>query len=106
MEGRRQPLNCLVDYVSFSAHVDFVQNRDFITRVNPRNIILVHGAKEEMGRLKGALMMHYNKLPEVCLHAEILFVPLMNMSVAHSSPYDQSLRVNAEQEANHCHAAK
>lgn len=25
MEGRRQPLNCLVDYVSFSAHVDFVQ---------------------------------------------------------------------------------
>jgi cleavage and polyadenylation specificity factor subunit 3 len=64
MEGRRQPLNCLVDYVSFSAHVDFVQNRDFITTVNPRNIVLVHGAKEEMGRLKGALMMHYNKLPE------------------------------------------
>ncbi|KAL7536202.1 hypothetical protein ACHAXR_006990 [Thalassiosira sp. AJA248-18] len=64
MEGRRQPLNCLVDYVSFSAHVDFVQNRDFITSVNPRNIILVHGAKDEMGRLKGALMMHYNKLAE------------------------------------------
>jgi len=64
MEGRRQPLNCLVDYVSFSAHVDFVQNRDFITSVNPRNIILVHGAKEEMGRLKGALMLQYNKLPE------------------------------------------
>eukprot|EP00579_Thalassiosira_antarctica_P012544 CAMPEP_0201923406 /NCGR_PEP_ID=MMETSP0903-20130614/11167_1 /ASSEMBLY_ACC=CAM_ASM_000552 /TAXON_ID=420261 /ORGANISM="Thalassiosira antarctica, Strain CCMP982" /LENGTH=756 /DNA_ID=CAMNT_0048460723 /DNA_START=42 /DNA_END=2309 /DNA_ORIENTATION=+ len=64
MEGRRQPLNALVDYVSFSAHVDFVQNRDFITSVNPRNIILVHGAKEEMGRLKGALMMNYNKLPE------------------------------------------
>jgi len=64
IEGRRQPLNCLVDYVSFSAHVDFVQNRDFITSVNPRNIILVHGAKEEMGRLKGAMMMHYNKLPE------------------------------------------
>ncbi|KAL9187673.1 hypothetical protein ACHAXT_006051 [Thalassiosira profunda] len=64
MEGRRQPLNALVDYVSFSAHVDFVQNRDFITSVDPSNIILVHGAKEEMGRLKGALMMHYNKLPE------------------------------------------
>lgn len=41
-----------------------MQNRDFITTVNPRNIVLVHGAKEEMGRLKGALMMHYNKLPE------------------------------------------
>jgi cleavage and polyadenylation specificity factor subunit 3 len=71
LEGRRQPLNCLVDYVSFSAHVDFVQNRDFITSVNPRNIILVHGAKEEMGRLKGALMLHYNKLPEVCKHCGV-----------------------------------
>jgi len=64
LEGRRQPLNALVHYVSFSAHVDFVQNRDFITSVNPRHIILVHGAKEEMGRLKGALMMNYSKLPE------------------------------------------
>merc|ERR1712032_115704 len=25
LEGRKQPLNCLVDYVSFSAHVDFMQ---------------------------------------------------------------------------------
>ena len=40
LEGRRQPLNCLVDYVSFSAHVDFVQNRSFITQVDPKHIIL------------------------------------------------------------------
>ena len=65
LEGRRQPLNCLVDYVSFSAHVDFVQNRSFITKVDPKHIILVHGAKDEMGRLKSALLLQYRQLPEV-----------------------------------------
>ena len=65
LEGRRQPLNCLVDYVSFSAHVDFVQNRAFITRVDPKHIILVHGQKDEMGRLKSALLLQQRQLPEV-----------------------------------------
>ncbi len=64
LEGRRQPLNCLVDYVSFAAHVDFVQNRSFITSVDPKHIILVHGQKDEMGRLKSALLLQYRKLPE------------------------------------------
>ena len=64
LEGRRQALNCLVDYVSFSAHVDFVQNRSFITRVDPKHIILVHGQKDEMGRLKSALRLQYQQLPE------------------------------------------
>jgi len=64
MEGRRQPLNCLVDYVSFSAHVDFMQNRNFISKVQPNNIILVHGSKDQMGSLKNALMHQYRQLPE------------------------------------------
>lgn len=64
LEGRRQPLNCLVDYVSFSAHVDFMQNRNFIGQVDPKHIILVHGQKDEMGRLKSALMLQYRQLPE------------------------------------------
>lgn len=64
LEGRRQPLNCLVDYVSFSAHVDFVQNRSFITQVDPKHIILVHGQKDEMGRLKSALLLQYRRLAE------------------------------------------
>jgi len=65
LEGRRQPLNCLVDYVSFSAHVDFMQNRNFISKVDPKHIILVHGQKDEMGRLKSALMLQFKQLPEV-----------------------------------------
>jgi cleavage and polyadenylation specificity factor subunit 3 len=64
LEGRRQPLNCFVDYVSFSAHVDFVQNRSFITQVEPKHIILVHGQKDEMGRLKSALLLQFRQLPE------------------------------------------
>jgi cleavage and polyadenylation specificity factor subunit 3 len=64
LEGRRQPLNCLVDYVSFSAHVDFVQNRSFITQVDAKHIILVHGQKDEMGRLKSALLLQHRQLPE------------------------------------------
>lgn len=64
LEGRRQPLACLVDYVSFSAHVDFVQNRSFIQQVAPKHIILVHGQKDEMGRLKKALMLNYKQFPE------------------------------------------
>lgn len=64
LEGRKQPLNCLVDYVSFSAHVDFVQNRSFITQVDPKHIILVHGQKDEMGRLKSALLLQHRQLPE------------------------------------------
>lgn len=75
LEGRRQPLNCLVDYVSFSAHVDFVQNRSFMTQVDPKHIILVHGQKDEMGRLKSALLIQHRQLPEVsllfCLHRSI-----------------------------------
>ena len=64
LEGRRQALNAEVVYVSFSAHVDFMQNRDFIQKVNPKHIILVHGQKDQMGQLKNALMMQHRRLPE------------------------------------------
>ncbi|GMH93832.1 hypothetical protein TrVE_jg1883 [Triparma verrucosa] len=61
LEGKRQPLNCIVEYVSFSAHVDFVQNRDFMMKVKPGRIILVHGQRHEMKRLKQAMDTQYRK---------------------------------------------
>ncbi len=82
LEGRRQPLNCLVDYVSFSAHVDFVQNRSFITTVDPKHIILVHGAKEEMGRLKSALLLQYRQLPEVRIVKEFYVVAIESKTLS------------------------
>ena len=57
MDGvRRLARNCTVQSVSFSAHVDFIQNRDFICRVEARHVILVHGQKNEMGKLRNALV--------------------------------------------------
>ena len=64
LEGHRRPLNAEVVYVSFSAHVDFMQNKDFMQRVDPKHSILVHGQKDQMGQLKNALVMQHQRLPE------------------------------------------
>ena len=95
LEGRKQPLSCLVDYVSFSAHVDFIQNRGFINRVAPKHIILVHGQKDEMGRLKSALLLQYRQYPEV----RTLRGPdcAVTRTFAHTSP---------EQTTDHHHATQ
>lgn len=36
MDGRVRHLNCAIEYISFSAHVDFVQNKNFIDGVEVR----------------------------------------------------------------------
>jgi cleavage and polyadenylation specificity factor subunit 3 len=64
LDGRKQPLAASVTTCSFSAHVDFVMNRSFIQQVQPKHILLVHGQKDEMGRLKSALMLQYKSYPE------------------------------------------
>jgi hypothetical protein len=46
-----------IEYISFSAHVDYNQNKQFIKSVMPDNIILVHGEKTNMRRLKEGLEM-------------------------------------------------
>lgn len=49
-----------VEEISFAAHVDFQQNSDFIDKVSPSKIILVHGDSIPMGRLKSALLSKYS----------------------------------------------
>jgi cleavage and polyadenylation specificity factor subunit 3 len=44
-----------VDYISFSAHVDYTQNAKFIDEVMPAHLILVHGEANNMSRLRSAL---------------------------------------------------
>ena len=46
---------CQIEYISFSAHVDYSENLTFIKAVQPDNIILVHGEKTGMKRLKDEL---------------------------------------------------
>ena len=55
LDGRELPRKCSIEYVSFSAHVDFLQNSRFIKSVQPDNIVLVHGTEKEMKKLKAQL---------------------------------------------------
>ncbi|KAJ5114300.1 hypothetical protein NUU61_000059 [Penicillium alfredii] len=50
------PRRCTVDEVSFAAHVDGVENRNFIEEVAAPVVILVHGEKHQMMRLKSKLL--------------------------------------------------
>jgi cleavage and polyadenylation specificity factor subunit 3 len=44
-----------VDTISFSAHADFLHTRDYIEKVLPPNIILVHGDSQQMKKLRAEL---------------------------------------------------
>ena len=59
MSGSKLPLKLSVEYISFSAHVDYQQNSAFIQEVASPNLILVHGDANEMGRLRSALEDRY-----------------------------------------------
>ncbi|EAW07164.1 cleavage polyadenylation factor subunit YSH1 [Aspergillus clavatus NRRL 1] len=50
------PRRCTVDEISFAAHVDGVENRNFIEQVAAPVVILVHGEKHQMMRLKSKLL--------------------------------------------------
>jgi cleavage and polyadenylation specificity factor subunit 3 len=59
LTGYQLPLRMTIAYISFSAHVDFAQNSEFIDVVHPRHLVLVHGEHTEMMRLKSALQHRY-----------------------------------------------
>ncbi|KAL1302695.1 hypothetical protein AAFC00_003057 [Neodothiora populina] len=50
------PRRCTVDEYSFAAHVDGTENREFIEEVQAPVVILVHGEKTNMMRLKSKLL--------------------------------------------------
>lgn len=75
------PRRISVDYISFSAHVDYPQNSEFIelvkaqhvVRLRPCNVelllsyalqVLVHGEQTAMGRLRAALQAKYKDRDE------------------------------------------
>lgn len=62
LSGVKVPRRMAVEEISFAAHVDFIQNRDFIDAVDARHIILVHGEQTNMGKLKSALLSKYSSL--------------------------------------------
>ncbi|PWN90943.1 Metallo-hydrolase/oxidoreductase [Acaromyces ingoldii] len=69
LAGQKIPLRMSVDYISFSAHVDFTQNSRFIDEVKAQHIVLVHGEQSAMNRLKVALQNRFaNRNEDVKVH--------------------------------------
>ena len=64
LDGRKLPLRMKIDYISFSAHVDYTQNSEFIDEMKPVNLVLVHGEANEMHRLRQALHDKYADKPD------------------------------------------
>ncbi|THH19970.1 hypothetical protein EW146_g1294 [Bondarzewia mesenterica] len=68
-KGVTIPRKLSVDYISFSAHVDYSQNSEFIEQVKAPHIVLVHGEQTGMGRLRAALQARYkNRDEDVKIH--------------------------------------
>lgn len=63
MNGQKLPLKCEVKYISFSAHTDYKQTSNFIRKLKPPHVVLVHGEANEMSRLKAALVREYENDP-------------------------------------------
>ncbi|CAH1767085.1 2575_t:CDS:10, partial [Entrophospora sp. SA101] len=64
MSGTKIPLRMSVDYISFSAHVDYTQNSKFIDEIKAPYLVLVHGESNSMARLKTALQSKFNERQE------------------------------------------
>ncbi|WFD02337.1 endoribonuclease ysh1 [Malassezia obtusa] len=80
MNGQRIPRRLSVDYISFSAHVDYTQNSHFIDEVKAKHIVLVHGELKNMSGLRAALQSRYNgRAEEVNLYmprnCDPLYIP-------------------------------
>lgn len=61
LDGRQVKLACSVDYITFAAHADFKETRMFVDELKPDHCVLVHGERNNMARLKGALDAIHNK---------------------------------------------
>ncbi|KAH9839402.1 beta-lactamase-like protein [Rhodofomes roseus] len=64
LKGNPIPRKFSVDEISFSAHVDYSQNSEFIEMVKAQHIVLVHGEQTAMGRLRAAMTDRYKSRDE------------------------------------------
>ncbi|KAE8243711.1 hypothetical protein A4X13_0g6982 [Tilletia indica] len=64
MNGQTIPRRLSVDYISFSAHVDYAQNSKFIEEVKAPHVVLVHGEANTMNKLRLALQSKFAERKE------------------------------------------
>lgn len=89
-DGVMRPINMSINYISFSAHVDFNQTEDFITTLKPTYIVLVHGDSNEMGRLKRELERRHSMIIRTPLNletTEFLFPIKINAKIVKNEEY-------------------
>ena len=82
-----------VDTISFSAHADFLHTRDYIEKVLPPNIVLVHGDQQQMKKLKGELNMIYKEkiqimTPRNCQMVKLKLISKKNAKILGSLAKD------------------
>ena len=58
-DGKVLPLRCSVHTVSFSAHSDFQQTREFVETIGTKHVVLVHGDSMNMSRLRNRLVKDF-----------------------------------------------
>ncbi|KAL8439434.1 hypothetical protein Efla_004598 [Eimeria flavescens] len=79
LADRQLRRRCGVEFISFSAHSDYNQTRDFISRLKVPNVILVHGERTEMRRLHEKLLFENPALsvfaPEILQTVALQFKP-------------------------------
>ncbi|KAJ7783159.1 beta-lactamase-like protein [Mycena metata] len=63
-KGGMIPRKISVAYISFSAHVDYSQNSEFIELVKAQHVVLVHGEQTAMARLRAAMTSRYKERDE------------------------------------------
>ncbi|GLB45057.1 putative CPSF73-100_C [Lyophyllum shimeji] len=64
LKGNTIPRKISVEYISFSAHVDYSQNSEFIESVKAQHVVLVHGEQNAMARLRAAMTSRYKERDE------------------------------------------
>ncbi|KAJ7748540.1 beta-lactamase-like protein [Mycena maculata] len=64
MKGGMIPRKMTVAEISFSAHVDYQQNSEFIEAVKAQHVVLVHGEQTAMARLRAAMTSRYKERDE------------------------------------------
>ncbi|KAI6121570.1 beta-lactamase-like protein, partial [Pisolithus sp. B1] len=68
-KGTPIPRKLSVDYIPFSAHVDYSQNAEFIELVDADHVVLVHGEQNTMNRLCTAMKARYkNNGKDINIH--------------------------------------
>ncbi|KAM6502154.1 Beta-lactamase-like protein [Amanita muscaria] len=64
LKGISIPRKISVEYISFSAHVDYAQNSEYIEAVKAQHVVLVHGEQTAMGRLRAAMQARFKERDE------------------------------------------